>query len=158
VQSDGPGCGCSFRVRLPRDVRSALGTALDARENRPRHRVLVVDDNRDAAASLARLLELLGHEVHIAHDGFEALALAASRRPRVVLLDVELPKLDGYEVARHLRRAPGGSDVFLAALTGWTDEAHHERTKEASFDRHLTKPLDPGTLAELLAHLPAAPG
>ena len=115
--------------------------------------VLIVDDNVDSAQITAMLLEFEGHTVEVAHDGLEALEAAARFKPRVVLLDLGLPKLDGYEVARRLRADPQQRDVFLVALTGYGQDDDRERSKAAGFDRHLVKPVDPKHLSELLASI-----
>ncbi|MBX9583084.1 MAG: response regulator, partial [Gemmataceae bacterium] len=114
-------------------------------------RVLVVDDNRDAAESLALLLEVLGHPVWAAHDGPAALAAAREHRPEVVLLDVGMPGMNGYEVAARLRAMPEAAGAAVVAVTGFGQEADRQRSREAGFDHHLVKPVDPETLQELLA-------
>jgi len=114
------------------------------------HRILVVDDNRDAADSLGMLLRMMGNEVHTAHDGLEAVGAAAAFGPDIVLLDIGLPKLDGYEVARRIREQDGGADMLLVALTGWGQEEDRRRSKEAGFDHHMTKPIDFEALRNLL--------
>ena len=113
-------------------------------------RILVVDDHRDAADSLAMLLEIEGYAVDVAYDGTRALRVAAERRPDVVLLDIGLPGMDGYEVGRLLRRQVGG-DFVLVALTGYGRDVDRARSAAAGFDRHVVKPLDTGALAALLA-------
>jgi CheY-like chemotaxis protein len=112
--------------------------------------VLVVDDNRDAAQTLGLLLELCGHEVRVAHDGREALAIAEAFRPDAVLLDIGLPELDGYAVARALRGEGWARDLELIALTGWGQDEDRQKARDAGFDRHLTKPVDPDALQRLL--------
>ena len=114
-------------------------------------RILVVDDNRDAATSLAELLKLTGYETRIAHDGLEAVQAAQSFRPDVVLVDIGLPKLNGFEAARMIRQQPWGKDMMLVALTGWGQEEDRRMSSEAGFDTHLVKPADPVALTELLA-------
>jgi CheY-like chemotaxis protein len=109
-----------------------------------------VDDNTDAAESLAMLLRALGHDVLTVHDGEQAVAAAAGFRPDVVLLDIGLPKMNGYEAARRIRDQ-GGRGVTLVALTGWGQEEDRRRSREAGFDHHLTKPVAPAVLLELLA-------
>jgi PAS domain S-box-containing protein len=158
--SAGPGKGSEFVVRLPLMARQCREEEGDSsRERRPEptrapgHRVLVVDDNRDAADSLALLLRLQGHEVRVAHDGPSALELAGSFRPALVFLDLGMPGMDGYEVARRLRKRPGLEKVVLAALTGWGQQEDRHRTAEAGFDRHLVKPPEPKELENLLASL-----
>ena len=115
-------------------------------------RVLVADDNRDAADSMQRILALFGHEVRVAYDGSTALKLSEQFRPRVALLDIGMPGTNGYEVARALRRQQGAR-VTLVAVTGWGQDADRRRSSEAGFDHHLTKPVDPGTLNHLLAEV-----
>ena len=114
-------------------------------------RVLVVDDNRDAAISLTMLLQMAGHETRTAHDGVEALDAAAAFRPDFVLLDIGLPKLNGYEVARKIRGEPWGKDIALIALSGWGQDEDRRKSREAGFDGHLIKPVDYATLTKLLA-------
>ena len=120
-------------------------------------RVLVVDDNEDATYTLSTILELSGHEVILAYDGEEALALAGEHRPEVVLLDIGLPKLDGYEVARRLRLDPRNENMVLVAVTGYGREEERERGLAAGFHHYLVKPVDPGVLQALLGEI-ADPG
>jgi len=148
------GQGCEALVRLPLsrgEPRAAEKrvAVFDPRPARPL-RVLVADDNRDAADSLQRLLALSGHEVRVAYDGTSALDVGAEFRPRVAILDIGMPGTDGYEVARALRRRQG-EEVTLVALTGWGQDADRRRASDAGFDHHLTKPVDPQTLNVLLA-------
>jgi CheY-like chemotaxis protein len=118
--------------------------------------VLVVDDNVDGAKILARLLSASGHRVEVAHDGLEALEVAGATAPEVVLLDIGLPEMDGYEVARRLRGLKGLEGVVLVALTGYGQEADRARASAAGFDHHLVKPVDPDTVRDLIAqHHPA---
>jgi CheY-like chemotaxis protein len=117
----------------------------------PRRRVLVVDDNVDAAATLAQLVALLGHDAALAFDGLQALEMARTTAPEIVLLDLGMPHLDGIETAKRLRAAPGGSDLYIAAVTGWGQESDRERTRAAGFDLHLVKPIDIDALTQLLA-------
>jgi CheY-like chemotaxis protein len=116
----------------------------------PPRRVLIVDDNRDGAASLAKVLALSGHATCTAHDGEEAVDVANRFRPDVVLLDLGLPKLNGYEACRRIREQPWGKDVMLVAVTGWGQETYRQRSSEAGFDRHVVKPVDSETLVTLL--------
>ncbi|HEX8200300.1 MAG TPA: ATP-binding protein, partial [Isosphaeraceae bacterium] len=155
--SAGPGRGSEFTVRLPRGARTVperppasdpRDTASAHRPPRPR-RVLVVDDQVDAARSLARLLKGWGHEVHVAHDGPSALDAVEAQGPEVVLLDVGLPGMDGHEVARRLRGRPGDG-LRLVALTGYGQEEDRLRSQAAGFDDHLVKPVDPDDLKVLL--------
>ena len=115
------------------------------------HRVLVVDDNVDAAEIMAMLLESLGHKVQTAHDGIAGFKAANTFRPDIVLLDVGLPSMNGYEVARCLRREPGTANIFLVALTGYGREEDRRLSKEAGFDVHVLKPLGIETLRSILA-------
>jgi signal transduction histidine kinase/integral membrane sensor domain MASE1/CheY-like chemotaxis protein len=153
ARSAGPGLGSEFIVRLPVVPAPALapesGTGLAAPFG-PGCRILVVDDNRDSAESLGMMLRVVGHDIRTAHDGLEALQAAAAFQPQVVLLDIGLPKLNGYEVSRRLRQEPWGKEVLLIALTGWGQEEDRQRALEAGFNHHLTKPPDPNTLLELL--------
>jgi signal transduction histidine kinase/CheY-like chemotaxis protein len=161
ARSAGLGQGSEFVVRLPavltptkprRPVDGGDNPAVPARSLR----ILVVDDNRDAAATLAMLLRIMGHDVRTAHDGAEAVALAADARPDAVLLDIGLPKLNGFEAARRIREQPGGAEVVLLATTGWGQETDRRRSREAGFDHHLVKPVDPAVLMKLLADISQA--
>ena len=118
-------------------------------------RILVVDDNRDSAASLALLLNATGHEACTAYDGLEAIATAQQFRPDVVLLDIGLPKLNGYEACRRIREQPWGTDMVLIALTGWGQEDDRQQSREAGFNAHLVKPVDLAALQAMLATLQA---
>jgi CheY-like chemotaxis protein len=113
-------------------------------------RILIVDDNRDAADTMGMLLELGGHEVIVAHSGNQALELGRQRRPDVVILDIGMPDINGYEVARTARSEDWGRSAFLIALTGWGQAEDKERARMAGFDRHLTKPVDPDLVEEIL--------
>jgi DNA-binding response OmpR family regulator len=113
------------------------------------YRILVVDDNEDAADSLSTLLGVMGYEVKVAYDGPEAIAAADTFKPEAALLDIGLPHLSGYDIARHVRSTRGGS-VLLAAITGWGQEEDRLRAREAGFDNHFTKPADFGQLTALL--------
>ncbi len=119
-------------------------------------RILVVDDNRDAAESLSMLLELDGNETRSAYDGLEAIEITETFRPEVILLDIGLPELDGYEVARKIRERPGGRSIVLVAVTGWGQDEDRRRSQEAGFNYHLTKPVDRVALGSLLANLSLA--
>jgi CheY-like chemotaxis protein len=116
-------------------------------------RVLAVDDNRDSADSMAMLLRLWGHEVQVAYDGPSALTLAQEHKPEVVLLDLGLPKMTGYEVARRLREELGLTGAMFVALTGYGQEKDRRLTEEAGFCEHLVKPVEPAALEGLLHHL-----
>ena len=114
--------------------------------------MLIVDDNTDAARTLGMLVETLGsNEVLMAENGPDALRIAEQQRPDIVLLDLKMPGMDGYEVARLLRREDWGKDITLVAVTGWALEEHRRRTKEAGFDRHLAKPADLASIEAVLA-------
>jgi PAS domain S-box-containing protein len=161
--SDGPGRGSEFVVRLPglpnAECRSPIAAEAAPISNRQstfgnQKRVLVVDDHRDAADSLAMLLRLKGHSVRLAYDGPAALVAAIEFDPDLILLDLGMPGMDGYEVARRLRQTPGFERRTLAALTGWGQEGDRRRTRAVGFDRHLVKPVDPAELSALLASLP----
>ncbi len=159
ARSAGLGKGSEFTVRLP------LSTGTDQTAPGPEpglatptvspsgHRLLVVDDNQDAADSLAMLLRLQGHEVRVAHSGPAALEMTKGYAPDVVFLDIGMPGMDGYEVARRLRQQPGVEKVVLAALTGWGQQEDRRRTAEAGFDHHLVKPPEPKAVEDILADL-----
>jgi two-component system CheB/CheR fusion protein len=156
AKSNGPGQGSEFIVRLPTRQAAPHASHEPFREPLPRQaaprRILVVDDNVDAAETLAMLLTLVGHEVHVAHDGPTALKMAPALRPEVILLDIGMPRMDGYEAARHLRQMPLMEKAVLIALTGYGQEDDRRRAWDAGFDHHLTKPVNPMVLCELLAH------
>jgi PAS domain S-box-containing protein len=153
ARSEGLGRGSEFVVRLPlagaarEYARAAARSAIDS----ARRRVLVVDDNADAAVMLQMALEALGHEARAVHDGPAALAALADFAADVVLLDLGMPHMDGFEVARRIRAMPGGGDVLLVALTGWGQDEDRRRTAEAGFDEHVTKPVGAARLAAMLA-------
>jgi len=168
--SEGLGQGSEFVIRLPTYIREKLKSELNSHSpsaleqsmmnaegaSRTQRRILVADDNNDALESLATLLQLSGHEVFTAANGAVALESAEQHRPEVALLDIGMPKLDGYEVARRIRAQPWGQRITLVALTGWGQDADRRRSQEAGFDSHLVKPLDLDKLTELLAGLPSA--
>jgi CheY-like chemotaxis protein len=161
AKSDGPGKGSEFVVRLPLAVGRLGLPDRGPRAGGPAavapRRILVVDDSRDAADSLGLLLKFLGAEVHTAHDGPAALEALETHRPSVVLLDIGLPGMDGFEVARQARQRPEGRDVTLIALTGWGQEEDRRQSREVGIDHHLVKPVDLGALQALLASLPPQP-
>ena len=159
VRSDGDGRGSDFVVRLPVDLSVVGDQPFDeAKAVRPtaHYRILVVDDNVDSAESLTMLLTIMGHETRAAHDGLEALDVAAAFRPEVMLLDIGMPKLDGFEVCRRIRQQAWGKEMVVIALTGWGQEEDKRRTLAAGVDAHLVKPVVPAALEELLAELTAA--
>ncbi len=154
ADSAGLGCGSEFTVRLPRRTVSEVPVAsvkgaVDSNAPR-RHRILIADDNRDSAETLAALLRMEGHEVTSVHDGPVALSVFGDLKPDVALLDIGMPGLTGYEVARKMRQSSLGPAIKLIAITGWGQDIDKERAYAAGFDLHLTKPVDPHRLAELL--------
>jgi CheY-like chemotaxis protein len=154
ARSAGPGQGSEFTVRLPAAARGSQprrerASPLVAASGAGR-RVLIVEDNVDAAETLAELLDLWGYQVRVVHDGPMALEVAATYRPEIILLDIGLPEMDGYEVARRLRAAERLTGALLVALTGYGQEEHRREAIEAGFSRHLTKPVDPLRLQQLL--------
>jgi PAS domain S-box-containing protein len=154
ARSDGPGKGAEFVVRLPLapGVQPSLdAAALTASASTPRHRILVIEDNPDAADSLRELLELEGHTVEVAYSGFDGIQEARRFRPDVVLCDIGLPKIDGYEVARAMRADPELRHLFLVALTGYALPEDIKQAEAAGFDRHLAKPPTDENLQEVLA-------
>ena len=161
ARSDGEGLGSEFVVRLPivaMGVRTPEYVAVNDDDAVPAsvRRVLVVDDNQDAADSLAQLLELLGHDVRTAHDGEAGIAAAEAFLPDVVLLDIGMPKLNGYDACRRIRDQAWGSGMTLVAMTGWGQEEDKRRSLEAGFDGHLVKPVEFGLLQKLMARTEAA--
>jgi signal transduction histidine kinase len=153
VKSDGVGRGSEFSVRLPALAGDQPGVAVPDVADGPLvpRRVLVVDDNRDSADSLAMMLELGGHTVATAHHGPGAVEAAGTFRPEVVLLDIGLPGLNGYDVARALRARPETRDVLIVAMTGYGQDTDRERSRDAGIDHHLVKPIDPTEVRRLLA-------
>jgi signal transduction histidine kinase len=158
ARSDGIGRGTEMIVRLP------LHTEVDVGQRKRRtkdetllqtigRRIMVVDDNRDAADSIALLLEVAGHEVRTAYDGPDALNLAAVFKPEVVILDLGLPSMDGFEIARQIEGQSWGKDIALVALTGWGQKEDYRKTTDAGFDAHLVKPVAPEELLKILAHV-----
>jgi CheY-like chemotaxis protein len=156
ARSQGPGKGSEFIVRLPAEGKARVAPQ-GAAGNEPAPaaaplRILVVDDNRDSADSMAIFLEIKGHEVRTAHDGLTAVEEAEAFQPGVVILDIGLPKLNGYEAAQRIR-GRRGDNVLLIALTGWGQEEDRRRSREAGFDHHLTKPVSLDKLNKLLAEV-----
>lgn len=152
ARSGGLGAGSEFVVHLP--VVAGPRSKTEAVANKPAagslRRVLVVDDNKDCALSLAMVLKMLGNETQTAHDGVEALRVAAAFRPDIVLLDIGMPKLNGYDVCRVIREQPWGKEVTLVALTGWGGDEDSSRSKEAGFDHHLVKPVETTDLEKIV--------
>jgi two-component system CheB/CheR fusion protein len=159
AHSDGLGTGATFTVRLPvlESGGAARGgvTARGAASSAQRARVLVVEDNPDAAEGVRMLLEILGHQVQIAFDGAAAVELAREQAPDVMLVDIGLPGVDGYEVARRVRAEPSLARVALVALTGYGLDEDRAQARAAGFDHHLTKPVEPDALTRLVASLAA---
>ncbi len=157
AQSAGIGQGSEFVVRLPIMVEMPKPPPPEPTVSEPTpttvRRILVVDDNRDSAESLATLLGLTGNKTHTAYDGLEAVEAAAAFKPDVVLLDIGLPKMNGFEAARKIRAGPWGKKMVLVALTGWGQEEDRQKSRDAGFDGHLVKPVDHAALTKLLAAL-----
>lgn len=157
VHSDGVGAGSAFDIHLPLGAAAVAARPeppVSAMARAPAVRVLVVDDNRDSALSLAMLLDLAGHQTRQAFDGLEAVAAAAEFSPDLVLLDIGLPKLNGYEAARRIRQTAAGKRLTLVAVTGWGQDDDRRRSQDAGFDTHMVKPVDHATLMRLIADLP----
>ena len=155
AESEGRDLGSTFTVHLP----TARATSATASERRAQSelptaseslRVLVVDDNHDTVLLLSMMISMRGHEVAKAHNGIEALTAVQEFRPDVVFLDIGLPSLDGYEVARAIRETTSGARVHLVALTGWGSDEDKLRSYEAGFDQHLTKPVEGASIAAIL--------
>lgn len=149
------GQGSEFLVRLPlmtvpKELKNSTGATTGSSATEGPMRVLVVDDNHDSAETQSLLLQLLGNEVSVAHDGEEALKMAIDLKPDVVLLDIGLPKMNGYEVARHIRLQPWGSSPLLVAITGWGQAEDKDLSRQAGFDHHLVKPVEPDALLKLI--------
>jgi CheY-like chemotaxis protein len=154
ADSDGPGTGSVFVVRLPLAgvlLSNATQPASGMKPGGQQSRVLVVDDNVDTAKGLARLLKRLGHEVDVAYDGPSAIALARLHTPDIILLDLGLPGMDGYQVAAELRQEGRCREALLIALTGYGQEGDLRRSRAAGFDLHLVKPVDFDVLVSLMA-------
>jgi len=163
AKSAGIGRGSEFIVRLPLAtrqlpvVKAEVTAGSPARRPMRSRRILVVDDNKDAAKTLGMLLKMLGHDVCTANDGPAALEAIESHRPSLVLLDLGMPGMSGFEVAQRVRALPQFAEVSLVALTGWGQEEDRQRTREAGFDDHLIKPVDLAALSALLAQMAAQP-
>jgi PAS domain S-box-containing protein len=156
--SEGPNRGSEFVVRLPLMTERATGAAepeVRPVGTRQRLRILVVDDNRDSADSLATLLGLMGNETRVAYDGPGAVAATDEFQPHIVLLDLGMPEIDGFETCRRLRRLESGKQAIVVALTGWGQPHDRGASREAGFDHHLVKPVDPAALGKVLAELTA---
>lgn len=153
--SAGLGTGCTFTVQIPIQLPAESSTparpAGAAEIFRTRRKILVADDNRDSAKTLATLLKLYGHEVHTAHDGEEALSAAEALRPEVILLDIGMPKMNGYDVCRRIREFPWGQKIVMAALTGWGQDEDRRQSQSAGFNEHFVKPVDLMELQRLIS-------
>lgn len=150
ARSEGPGCGSAFLVRLP--VTGAPEVEKERSSPRPRPtgcRILIAEDSADAAEMLRLMLTFMGHDVRVASDGVQAVAAAREFNPRIALIDIGMPRMDGYEAARRIREALG-SRVVLVALTGWGQDEDKRRSREAGFDHHFTKPMEPEVLQDLI--------
>jgi len=163
ADSAGVGKGSTFTVRLPvlehRADRVTKGLAEGAAAAKgPGRRILIVDDNRDSATSMALMLRLLGNEVRTAHDGIEGVEVAEAFRPQVILMDVGMPRLNGYEATRRIREQSWSEATAIIALTGWGQEGDKERSREAGCDGHLVKPVHLPELDKLMAELVGAGG
>jgi CheY-like chemotaxis protein len=154
ARSEGRGKGSEFIVRLPiahPDSLSSVPAGVGHEATVARRRVLVVDDNRDGAESLRAMIQLMGHDARVALDGESALATAAEWAPEIVVLDIGLPGVNGYEICRAMRATPWGRHALIVALTGWGQEQDRKRAEEAGFDRHIVKPIDDEELRRLFA-------
>ena len=159
AESPGAGKGSQFTVRLPIVLTPAATTKpmVGPRGgDRPR-RILVADDNADAGDTLAMMLRMMGHDVCVARDGIEALDEGARFHPDIALLDIGMPKLNGFETARRIRLTDWGHDIVLVALTGWGQDDDRRRSQEAGFDHHMVKPVELATLEGVLSQPPRAP-
>jgi CheY-like chemotaxis protein len=158
AHSDGPGCGSEFIVRIPiGDFREAQAAASDPEYavGGTRLKVLIVDDNKDVADTCSMLIELSGHQVRRAYAGRAALDIAEVFRPQVILTDIGLPDIDGYEFATTIRARPWAKATVLVAISGWGPGERPVQAAATGFSHHLTKPIDPRTIESLLASLTA---
>ena len=156
ARSEGPGLGSEFIVKLPvrrnqQAIPELTSSHLEPRPSHLKRKILIVDDNRDAAISLSMMLQLMGNETAIAEDGLAAVDMAATFRPEMILLDIGLPRLNGYDACRRIRTLPGAEKIVIVALTGWGQDADRQRSHEAGFDLHLVKPVEISALQKLLA-------
>ena len=161
AESGGPGMGSTFTVRLPLNLSVTDETSNDPSIDElakpaARRRILVVDDNRDGAFTLAMMLKLMGNETQTAHDGLEAVTVSEAFKPDVILMDIGMPKLNGYDACRRIREQPWAGGIVLVALTGWGQEEDREKSKDAGFYGHLVKPVDHVALMKLLAKIAVA--
>jgi CheY-like chemotaxis protein len=154
VESSGRNLGSRFRVELPIVSQAAefpMSNGTRSAFRASKRRVLIVDDNADALASLSMVVRALGSETYDARDGLEAVESASNLRPDVILMDIGMPRLNGYDAARRIRQEPWGHEVLMVATTGWGKEEDRRRSKEAGFDLHLVKPIDISAVQEVLA-------
>ena len=162
ARSEGLGKGAEFIVRMPavgvEAPAAARPTAAGSARGARSRRVLVVDDNRDFATSLASVLQAMGHEVRVEHDGQAGLAAAESFLPHIAFLDIGMPKLNGYQLAKRLRALPATTASILVAVTGWGQASDLQRAKDAGFDEHMVKPVEMDRLEALLGTPPAKAG
>src|SRR5690606_461307 len=157
AESEGPEQGAIFTVKLPRlmnvAVQESNNNPYRVQQSRIKQRILVVDDNHDACESMAMLLEMLDNEIRVAHDGIEAIAVADDFRPEIILMDVGMPFLNGYEVTRRIREQSWGREVIIVAVTGWGQEGDIAQSSAAGCNAHLVKPVNLQELEKLLADL-----
>jgi CheY-like chemotaxis protein len=151
ASSPGPGAGATFELRLPLIERNDVVVEEAKLQQIPARRILIVDDNVDAADSLVMILRLDGHEAEAVYSAHDALERAAALKPHVALLDIGLPKMNGYELAQHLRTQPDLRDIRLIALTGYGQDDDRERTRAAGFDDHLVKPAELALLQKAIS-------
>ncbi len=152
--SEGPDKGSEFVVRLPVSENQSATTEPRPSDVKPatsKRRILVVDDNKDSRDTLSLLLRAKGHDVGSARDGLEAVDMAGSFQPEIILMDMGMPRLNGYDATRRIRQLPAGKDTFIVALTGWGQAEDVERSKQAGCSAHLVKPVDFAALERLLA-------
>jgi CheY-like chemotaxis protein/two-component sensor histidine kinase len=160
AHSEGLGCGSEFAVRLPLPLSSqhrqgeSIGCDQEAQKAFPRLRIVVADDNKDAADSVAMMLRIMGNEVRTDYDGEQAVRTAQEFRPDLVILDIGMPNLNGYQAARRVRDQNWGKDVYLVAMTGWGQREDRRKAEEAGFNVHMVKPADPSKLMRILEQLP----
>ena len=149
-----------FVVRLPLMKKETAGHPADVSDGGPaspaKRRILIVDDNHDSAISLGMMLKLMGNEIRTAHDGLAAVEAASEFQPDIILLDIGLPKLNGYGACRRIREQAWSKAVTIVALTGWGQDEDRRRSAEAGFNHHMVKPVELAALQSLLASLPAA--
>jgi PAS domain S-box-containing protein len=160
ARSEGPGLGSQFVVRLPLAALPVADSPASADDEEDvdvsaKQRIVIADDHLDSLSSLAMMLKIGGNDVRTARHGIEAIEVAAAFQPAVILLDIGMPELNGYETCRRIRKEPWGSEIIMIALTGWGQEEDKRKSKEAGFDYHLVKPVDPDVLEKLLTTLPA---